>query len=260
MRRRELLASVAGGVSLLAGCSSPSGSSDGSNADVAWPSVTDPRLERWERTGRRKKQHAAQGGVTPHERTYIYENSALRTEVDEKTLGQFDGTLATFFASHVDLRGLTTALASEERIGRNLMPLFEAELKRNGIENVRSVSPRKPKPSPSPGTEVYEFGGAYSTPEITKRVEIPNVGERTLSIEAGELQITGLVAVWKVESGRAFAAGGAFPAEPYDESDTISVTGEEGDGIDVTVSVDLGLRPGQLRREVIALTESVTTE
>lgn len=245
-------------MSLLAGCNSPSGSSDNSNADVAWPNVTDSKLDRWTKTGQRKKKYEKQGGVTPHERTYIYENTALRKEVKQKTLGQFDSTLATFFASHIDLRGLTTIAATEEKIGKNLVPPFRKQLKQNGIKNVRKVSPQNPKPRPDSDTKIYEFRGSYSTPQITKQVNIPNVGKRTLSIEADQLPITGLVAIWKVKNGQAFAAGGAFPAEPYDKSDTISVTSEEGDGIDVTVSIDLGLRPRQLRQEIIKLSESVT--
>lgn len=243
---------------ILAGCSSPSGSSDDSSADVAWPKVTDSQIDHWQQTGNRKQKHEEKYGVTPHERTYIYENTALREEVKSKTLGQFDSTLATFFASHIDLRGYTTALATEDKIGESLIPPFRKQMRENGIQNVRQVSPERPKPNPSSGTKVAEFRGSYPTPKITKEVDIPNIGKRTLSIDADTLSITGLVAIWKETSGQAFAAGGAFPAEPYDKSDTISVTSEEGDGIDVTVSIDLGLRPGRLRREIIELSESVT--
>lgn len=258
MNRRKFLIGTVGGMSLLAGCSSPTGSSDDSSADVAWPKVTNPQLDRWKKTGQRKERHEEIYGVTPHERTYIYENTALRKAVKQKTLGQFDSTLAMFFASHLDLRGLTTIAASEKRIGDELVPIFRKRMKQNGIKNVRKVSPSSPKPNPSSGTKVYEFRGIYSTPEITKQVRIPNVGNRKLTIKADQLLITGLVAIWKVKSGQAFAAGGAFPAEPYIKSDTISVTSKKGDGIDVTVSIDLGLQPRQLRQEIINLSESVT--
>lgn len=260
VNRRKYLAGVVAGASTLAGCSSQSENSGKSNVNVAWPKVTDSQIDSWKQVDKRKKKHASQGGVTPHERTYIYQNAALRKEVKTKTLGEFDSTLATFFASHIDLRGWTTSFANEKKIGKNLVPQFRKQLKNNGVKDVREISPNSPKPNPESGTKVYEFRGNYPTPPIEKEVNILDSKKRKVKFEADKIPVTGLVAVWKTESGHAFAAGGAFPAGSYDKTDTISVTSEEGDGIDVTVSIDLGLRPHQLRQEIIELSENVTME
>ncbi|MFC7078896.1 hypothetical protein [Halorussus caseinilyticus] len=127
----------------------------------------------------------------------------------------------------MDLRGFTARLATADRIAESLLPTFKKEVKEYGITDVREVVPKSPKPNPGKNTVVYEFEATYATPEITKRVTIPKIGEQTLTLPADELPITVLVAVWKEKAGRAFAAGGAFPAEPYRKSDTISITGGE---------------------------------
>jgi hypothetical protein len=66
-----------------------------------------------------------------------------------------------------------------------------------------------------------------------------------------------MFAVWKIKSGEAFAAGGAFPERDYEGRSRLSVTSEKDDGIDLIVEVDLNLQPQRIRREVVNLVEKV---
>ncbi|MFC7078897.1 hypothetical protein [Halorussus caseinilyticus] len=83
MNRRRFLAGTVGGMSLLAGCNSPSGSADDSKVNVKWPKLTGRARKDWKQTAKRKKKYPKKAGVVPHERTRIYENRTLQREVKE---------------------------------------------------------------------------------------------------------------------------------------------------------------------------------
>lgn len=264
MERREYLVGLTGGLSLFAGCGgqlSEDSQQQESPDDVDWPAVQSHHLSDWERVGKREDTYEESQwgiGVTGHIRTYIYENTAVRAEVKEETLGNFDQTLASFFASRIDLRGLATRLATKEKIAAQARPSFEDEMTDQGIQNVSEVTPHQPQPEIQDASPlIYEYQGEYPTPEITRSVNIEEIGQRELSIESGTLPISGLLAIWKDGSGTAYAAGGAFPAQDYEQTETITITSEEGDGIDIHVSIDLNISPQQLRQQIVDLTESV---
>ena len=263
MNRRTFLGSLVGGsLALIAGCSSPGESTEDTQSldDVEWPETTSNRLRRWNETGTKTlsfKTEVYGADIVGHTRTRIYESTALRTDARKKTLGQFDNTLASFFATNIDLRGHWTAAVSATEIGKRLQPEIHKEFKNQGIQQIREITPSKPTPDVGGShSMLYEFEGQYSVPTIARAVEIPDVGRRTLKIEGGTIPVAGLLAVWKQDHGTALAGGGAYPKENYFESDTISITGSEDDGINITVSVDLGLQPAQIRREIIDLVES----
>jgi hypothetical protein len=148
---------------------------------------------------------------------------------------------------------------SKEKIAEQVVPSFEAELSDQGIQSVTQIGPKSPLPNvgAKKGTTIYEYEGRYPVPEFTKTVDIEDVDERKLTIPSGHLAITGLLAVWKDGNGTGYVAGGAFPADDYEEQDTITITSEEGDGIDAIVRVDLNIGPHRIRSEIIDLIESV---
>lgn len=216
-------------------------------------------MSRWKEIDRRKSDRTFTEWhvltVHTYERTIVYENQALRDEVSQKTLGQFDSPLAIFFASHVNLEGNGTSAASKKRIADSVTPIFRSRMQDSGVENVRKTSPQSPNPDSG---LVREFRGHYPTPRIKKEVPLGgDLGTRTLVFQKDQLPITGLLTVWKDDKGTAFVGGGAFPAENFAKHSTISITSEKGDGIDVTASLDLNLRPGQRRRNMNELISSI---
>lgn len=267
--RRRLLVGTAGGLAALAGCSSPfefgssdsnaTGGGDSQNLGDGYhaPSL-DERPDGWEVTDTRRSTFEREKfgvGVKGYASTKVYEETALRDAVSEKTRGQFDGRLATFFATKINLTGEATAAADVDRIAEFAKDRFEGELDNQDLRNVREVDPSGS--TPNVDGEVYEYRGEYETPEINRTVDVPDVGTRELVIPADTLPVAGLVSVWKPSTGVAYVGGGAFPAANYEQEDTISITSEAGDGIDLVVRVDLGLDPDALRGEVVAMTEQV---
>lgn len=260
-RRKYLACAGTLGAVGLAGCSSPAGegASGDSTKQIAWPAVASERLDDWDRSGRRRQQFASTGGVRPSARTQIYDNETLRRSIDEKTLGEFDQSLATFFATHIRLDGLTAMFASPDAIAERAFANFRREMEANGITAIEEVSPAAPMPTYDAPSRRVEYRGEYVTPALSKPVTIDGAGDRTLDVPPQRLTVSGIAAVWKATTNTWFAAGGAFPAEDYETTTGVSVSGDgEGDGIDIQVAVDLNVPLDQLRRDVVELAESVT--
>ena len=261
--RRKYLGSVGAlGAVALAGCNAPSGgggSGGDSTTRVAWPSVTSEKLDDWKRTGRRRRQFESTGGVQPSARTHIYDNETLRRSMEEKTVGAFDQSLATFFATHINLEGFTARFASMDAVAAPVFENFRAEMEANDITNIEEVSLSNPQPAYDSPSRHIEYRGEYVTPAMSQSVTIDGAGERTLDIPSQRLRVTGIAAVWKENTNTWFAAGGAFPAEDYETTNGFSVSGDgEGDGIDIQVAIDLNIRPDRLHQDIVDLAESVT--
>lgn len=256
LRRAGVAASIG-----LAGCGTPeTDAGDAGDVAVAEPVVRSSASEAWERIDARTGTYSREQfgiGVTAHERTAIFRNAQLERRIRRETLGQFDDRIAMFFASHLDLRGVATIAASPDRLSGLLLPIVQEQMANGGIDGIRQVATSSPVPSYPSSSTVVEYEGEFRTPRITKDVPIEGVGERTLSIPPDRLQMSGLVSVWKDDTGTAFAAGAAFPADDFRNSDTVSLTGGENDGIDITISIDLRFPVGELRRSVVEMMESV---
>lgn len=260
--RRSVLRSAGVAASIgLAGCGRPdTDAGDAGDVDVAEPVVRSPASEPWDRIDVRTGTYSMEQfgiGVTAHERTAIFRNAKLEQRVRQETLGQFDSRIAMFFATHLDLRGVATIAASPGRLSGMLLPVVEEQMANSGIDGVQQVATASPIPSYPNSSTVVEYEGEFRTPNITKQVPIEDVGERTLSIPADRLPMSGLVSVWKDDTGTAFAAGAVFPAGDFENSNTISLTGGEDDGIDITISINLRFPVDELRRSVVEMMESV---
>ena len=263
--RRSVLRSAGVAASTgVAGCGAPdTDAEDAGDVEVAEPVVRSPASEPWDRIDARTGTYSMEQfgiGVTAHERTAIFRNARLEQRIRQETLGQFDSRIAMFFASHLDLRGVATIAASPDRLSGMLLPMVEEQMANSGIGEVQQVATASPIPSYPNSSTVVEYEGAFRTPRITKQVPIEDVGERTLSIPPDRLPMSGLVSVWKDDTGTAFAAGAVFPAGDFESSDTVSLTGGEGNGIDITISIDLRFSVGKLRQSVVEMMESVGVE
>jgi len=260
--RRSVLRSAGVAASIgVAGCGAPdTDAGDAGDVEVTEPVVQSPASEPWERIDARTGSYAMKRlgiGVTAHERTAIFRNAQLEQRVRQETLGQFDSRIAMFFASHLDLRGVATIAASPDRLSGMVLPIVEEQMANSGIDEIQQVATASPIPSYPSSSTVVEYEGQFQTPKITKQVPIEDVGERTLEIPSDRLPMSGLVSVWKDDTGTAFAAGAVFPAGDFENSNTVSVTGGEGEGIDLTVSIDLHFPVDELRQSAVEMMESV---
>lgn len=260
-RRKYLGAIGTLGAAGFAGCSSLEESSrDGGESEkrVAWPAVTSERLKDWTLSASRRQQLGSTSGVRPYARTRLYDNETLRESIKEKTLGQFDQSLAMFFATHIKLDGIMARFASRSDIAEPVFAEFRSEMAANGITNIDEVSVSEPKPEYDSRSTQVEYRGEYGTPAISKPITIDGTDEQMINIPSQRLDVTGIAASWQEDENTWFAAGGVFPAENYETTNGFSISGDgETDGIDIQIAINLGIPYEQLRRDVVDLAGSV---
>lgn len=265
MDRRSFLGCVAaGGTAAVAGCSTSSSRDSAGRSATAYPLPSvDVDVDGWMDTGTQSSavEFSADPlpvSVTAHARTRLYEDVALRREVNRETLGQFDRPLAVFFATRVTTASALDTLLEPMLVANRLAPRIRRQFEERGIQSVERTEPTAPTPAIE-GAEQLAFRGVYPTPTIQREITVPNVGTRTLELSSGLLPVDAFATVWTDAQNALLLAGGAYPARNYAKHDTVSISGSGvGDGIDVSVSVTLALRPEQTRRELVALAESVS--
>lgn len=249
------------GVAALAGCSDLGDSTAADADDVpdekfSTPDLADEARQSLEEIG--EIREVTDGpGLTAYTAGRIYEVTDVTERISDKTMGRLSEPLVTFFAAESNLEGWTTGAASPGRIADASKGIVEQRLRELGASDVREVDPSPPLPERSP-SETVEFRGTYRTPAIEQSAELPNGQSFPIEIPAQDLPVAGVLTVWKPEAGTALLAGGGYPVEDYEATGEASVTGDLGDGIDVTVSVDLNLRPSELRTRLNELVDAVS--
>lgn len=252
---------AAAAVAGMAGCSGL-GDAESPDADEVpegkflEPTLSDGASRSVEKTGEIRQVDDVTG-VTAYTAGTIYEVTDLTERVESKTMGTFSDPLMVFFAAKVNIEGWGAGLATPRRIAENSKGIVERRLNDQGVEETREVEPSEPLPDHSPSHSV-EFRGSYNTPGFEQTAELPNGETFPIEIPSQELEIVGMMTVWKQDQGTAVIAGGGYPAENYEASAQSSVTSELGDGIDISVSIDLGLQSESLRRRMIDLAEAVS--
>lgn len=264
MDRRDFLrtAGATAVAASAAGCStSDSGTDAGGNGQYPYPSIPERALEGWTLSDRRAEDERRRfGGVglDQHTRTEVYEFSRLSEEVAEKTLEQFKGDLGAFFASRVTFEGYASRLVDAERVADEGLEEMTAEMEAMGITDVQETDPTDPRPAVTNGQAVRETVGTYPVEDLSLETELPGNARQTFEIEGGEVPVRGVLAAWKTGRRTAYVAGGAYPDGNFARESLVSVTGDgRGDGIDVTVNVDLNLEPEAYREEIVGLVERV---
>jgi len=233
-------------------------SSDTADIDIAKPVVQSDVLDGWKETETREMKLDSQLGTTPYVSLRMFKNSEFSNRVKNLTLGEFDNPLAKFFAAHIDLRGFTAIGATPERLISPAADRLKTNMKQSGIQDIREVEVGRNVPENAKQTREYE--GEYHYDGFSATMEDEKAGKITLRVESGSLSVRGLVSAWKEESDTGFTAGGAYPAEPFQQSTTTSITGEQGVGLDLTLSANLDFDPSARRAEIITLSDSVTVE
>jgi len=125
---------------------------------------------------------------------------------------------------------------------------FEDQLGATGIEDVETVGETTITTDAGDETTATEYEGAYAFDDVT----FPVTDDRTITLEGGDLSVSGWLATWHDGTGP-LIAGGVYPGENFTRTVEEALT----DGILVRLDVDLGLDPATYREEVIDLLGSV---
>ena len=260
--RQALLSGTAlAGITSVAGCSTPTQQSESDASDVSPPEITSQRIDRdgWKLRERLSQKllerDLAVTTIEGYGHTAIYEDTALRQELKEGTLGNFDQPIMLFFATRVALSPALDQLPLD--VGRaevvdqaraQAESQFNDRLANNGLTNVRRTGTQSLDIDTGETAELINYAADFEYDSIS--VPLPN-GDQ-LSLDDGTLTIGGYLAVWHNDEN-VMVAGGAFPADTFDKTVEKDLT----EMISVTVDVDLGLTPDAYGEELLDLIRSV---
>ena len=259
MNRREFLA--AGGVAAIgamAGCSSPSSSN--SNQGVGKPSISESQISSggWTKIAERANKMFSTEvlgllEIEAYSHTLIFEDSRLREKLKEGTMGNFNSTVMSFFATRVELNPDLDELpiGNQKAISRSSVKAksqFKAQLKNQGLSNIQKSGTDSLTVETGEVADVTNYTAEYRFPSMS--VPLPT-GE-TVEIESGSIDVEGKLAIWQNEQ-YIIISGGGYPAENFSRQFEREIT----DMVDVLIRVDLGLEPRDYEREVENLIQSV---
>lgn len=254
-RRHFLAASVAVGVSSIA-------------TAPAWLSSTQPSPptfdtqsvgEKWEQLSSEESVAFENSygplTVTATQQTVMLENVQLRTELRERTLGNFDAQISIAFATRVDIDpkadDLPANIGREEvmtRITEQGQRGFKRQLLENDINDIQTVGKTVLETGQSGPVAATKYEGTYAFDAIKFTV----TDEASITIPGDELTVNGLLATWH-DGTSPIIAGGVYPGENFVETVQESLT----DAIDVRLDIDLGLTPSEYRENLVSLVGSV---
>lgn len=254
MYRRAYLGAAAAGLTAFAGCSAASASNGPPEVPKRaladdWTQVVadaqDPAFE----------QSVGPVTLTASIVTRLYENETLRAAVRERTLGQVDTQLATFFASRIsfdpdltDVPGGVGQAQLLDTVESQARAAFESRLRSSGLADLERTGG---------GSMTVDSGAEARRTDYSAAVGFDDFsfsltdGE-DLTVNGGEVTVAGHLATWVAEDS-VLLAGGAYPGENF--ARTIETSPSE--AIDVTVDVDLGFDPAAYREELFSLVRSV---
>lgn len=246
-RRTFLTAAGSAGLIGLSGCMTAS-------ATRRPPNVPDDYLEEngWEKQDEYtsevfQREYAGQT-ITATASTVVYANAALSAELSEKTLDRLNGQFSTFFASRVtfdpDLTNLPGGAGRAEivdQVEENARKTLEDQLEAAELENIRIDAEGSIEVDTGETARRTDYAAEFRYEPLS----LPVTEDRTVSVEGGDIDVGGLLAVWHHEDA-VLVAGGAYPAENFERT----VEEELSSAIDVTVEVDLGLDPAAYEAEL----------
>jgi hypothetical protein len=259
VRRRGFVGLVAAAAaSALAGCSSTVSTVSAAERP---PRVPEDRLRSggWTQIDDVTEDPAYEREVGPatftaSSRTLLYEDTALRTEIEEKTLGQASTQFATFFATRVTFDPDITSLPAGagrrqllDQVESQSRDAFRSRLSEAGLSPVERTGTGTLEVASGASARLTDYEASYTFEGFSV-----GFGDATIAIEGGEIPVAGHLAAW-IANDSVLVAGGAYPAANFAREATQSPTA----AITVTVDIDLGLRPDAYREELFGLMRRV---
>lgn len=246
MDRRTFLSTTAGvGLVAGAGCTA--------SATKRPPKVADDATSGgWEQTGTERGivfERTYEGAtVTASASTRLFENTGLAAEVKEKTLGEVEGQLASFFATRVtfdpNVAGLPASVAEDELVERtetSAKETFRSRLEGAGLSEVEVTGEGTFDVDTGESARRTDFRAAFPFDDIS----FPLREGHTATVEGGAVDVAGTLAVWEHDDA-VLVAGGAYPATNFERHVEQSLS----EAIHVSVDVDVGLTPSTYRTEL----------
>lgn len=166
---------------------------------------------------------------------------------------QFDQSMGVFAATKIDvtphLDELPAGLGRAEVMGQvetQAKSTFESQLREAGLEDVSQSGTTTLDVATGQTAEVFEYTATF--PFEPTGVTLQGA---TIDVPGTNIDVAGYLAIWH-NGANIIIAAGAHPNESHADTVTDTVQGEE-----VTLSYDLGLRPEQMREDLLGYMAAV---
>lgn len=248
--RRRVLATIGGGsLTALAGCSAKKPKNvDKSRYQKPEIATTDRWKLQQEILAPRKI--ATLGAYTSGE---IYTDTQLSNSLDIVP-GEINQPLAAFFAAQVNIftagwgGNLLYGFVGSQKILNKAGPTIRQKLRNQfNLRNISGVSSNGEKPKRAEAHK--ELSGEFPLKRI-KEVTLENGKTETVAL-SGTFPVRIFSSCWQVADSEDYLlVGGAYPESDHTKL-VGSLTSGRGVGIDVTVRIDLGFEPEEIRSRIL---------
>lgn len=185
--------------------------------------------------------------------TIEYQGLTATRRLGDYVGSQFDQSMGVFAATKIDVTPhideLPAGLGQAEVMGpvrSQAQQAFEDQLREAGLENVRQTGTSTLDIDTGGTADRFEYAATFRFEETTIDVQ-----GATIDVPGTDLEVAGYLALWHTGSNVLVAAG-AHPNENYADTVTDTYQGEE-----ITIEFDLGLRPSQMREDLLGYMAAV---
>ncbi|OKY78337.1 MAG: hypothetical protein BTN85_0827 [Candidatus Methanohalarchaeum thermophilum] len=182
-----------------------------------------------------------------------YEDQAIREKIRKGTLGAVDTPIALFFASKINTN-----------INLEQIPLIKNEvisqakkqaknslldrLKEYGIKEIKKTKSRDLDLEINKKINLSVFKGYYPIEKVKFDLK-----DKDLNFSGSKLKMTAYLGAWTY-NGYILIAGGVHPSQDYEKTYNKEIT----DLINMTLKLDLGLKPNKTKNEILSQIQSTT--
>lgn len=190
---------------------------------------------------------ALHNDITDTDMTVEYRGETTTVPLGDSLGSAFDQSMGVFAATKIDVTPHVDELPGGlgrkevmEPVETRAQEQFEAQLRENGLEDVRQVGADTLEVATGETATVFEYRATF----VIESTEV-DLDVTSIDVDGGEIAVAGYLAIWHSGKNAIIAAGG-HPDENYTETVTDTVLGEE-----LSMSFDLGLSPGSLEEEIL---------
>jgi len=256
MKRRRFL--VLGGVAGVGGVTGMTLYDDGVAAGApAFPRSDDgqPRLdEGWTvltEDGRTVSAGRYGVEVTADVATTLFSLDAARERVAERTRGALDRPVVLASLTRVDLRSYVNAALTVDRLESQVMPAVESQLAAHDVTDVTYEVTTLAEDLTGVQT-TYDVSGTMRVPDLSfDEPDTPEMGP--VRVEGFDVDVAGVVALWKAEVGTVYVLGSVYPDESVTRTAARTVEGPNGDTREVSRSLTLEFDAASYREAILSL-------
>ncbi|MFD1511811.1 hypothetical protein [Halomarina rubra] len=172
------------------------------------------------------------------------EHAAARTD------GAFDRSVVLASLSRIDLDSYVNLAVTADRIEGQVLPAVESQLRERDVGEVDYE--RTTLADDLRGVQrTYDVGGTMGVGPIS--YDDPDAPDVSVDVPGFDLDVAGVVALWKASVGTVYVLGGVYPAASVTRTATATAEGPDGEHHETDREVTMEFEPATYRDALLSL-------